>query len=1009
MKQKLLAFLLMGIMAVTTAFAQNRTITGRVVGADDGLPLPGVSVRVKGSSQGTTTGSEGTFTINVPEGAKTLTFTYIGYATKEATLGNSNSINVRLESDAKQLSEVVVTGYTNTSRANSVSATSKVSSKEVNNVAVASLDQILQGRAAGLTVQAGSGQPGSAARVIIRGQGSINGSSTPLYILDGVPIESSVFSTLNPNDFESVNVLKDAAATSLYGSRGSNGVILITSKRGRAGKTVFTYSGQGGVSVRTSSKFEMLTTPELLKLQENGKSGMGWTLSPLNAATNTSLGAGNKQRMLDSISKINNDWTDYLFQNGSFQSHQVGASGGNEKTKFYSSISYYNQEGIALRSGLERYNLRLNLDHNADKFVFGIQTAAGWSQSDFIESEGAVALANPYAAAFLALPWESPYDSQGNIITSGTRNNYPFAILDSRIGSNSLDRPFSTTNKNNQFKGTVALDASYELVKGLKAKSKMGIDFRETDGERSIYPGTYPGGLTNPGQQGSFSQANTRNLQLINTSGFNYFNVIGSKHEIDASALVEVLKENYKTFNYVGYGINAKLKDTPAGVTGGTTTNGLIPSVGGSKTSAGFVSLIGIARYTYDDKYTLQASFRRDGSSRLPEANRFQNFYSVGANWDAKKERFFEDVQFINDLRIRASYGTTANGNGTSDFGYLPTFGSVSYAGTAGVAPSSPGNPNYDWEYSKNANIGFDLGILNNRINIQADVYNRITDNLFISQQLSRTAGFSSLSVNAGKVRNRGIETLVDLDILKKNDLDFSININFGYNENEVTDLGQVNEYELGTSIIRKGLPLGSHYMVRYGGADPQTGNPIYYNRDGSTTNVYNAATQSVAEFGSSNAPFNGGFGSYLRYKGVDLSTFFSFMSGYSRFNNETYFLTNVGFAGSYNQTRTMLDVWTTPGQQTQIQRFGSQRQFTSYDIQDASFLRLRNVILGYNLPSSLVKRLGFLSGARLYAQGQNLLTWTKWQGFDPEDNNNIAQFEYPAARTFTFGLDVRF
>ena len=1014
MKKHLQSLVLLLFIALS-AMAQERVITGTVTSAEDRLPIPGVSVKIKGARIGTQTDAKGKYSLTVSSDADLLEFSYLGYKMESRPVTASGVINVGMVTDENALNEVVVTGYTSVSRAKSVSASTTVSGDKIASVPNGSFDQILQGRVPGLTAVAGSGQPGASARVIIRGQSSITGNNNPLYIMDGVPIEATVFQSLNPNDFESVNVLKDASATALYGSRGSAGVIVITSRKGVAGKTIITYNGQGGISTRTRAKFDMLTAPQLLGLQEAAKLGAGWTLSPLNTANVTATNtAAVKARRLDSLRNSQTDWGDIFFKDGSFQSHQVAASGGNEKTRFYSSLSYYNQEGITERSSLKRYNYRLNLDHKDGRLTLGMQSAVGFSRSNFIESEASVTLANPFAAAYLALPFEKPYDATGKIITTGIANQYNFPIYDSRIGSNALDRYNSTSNLQNQFKGTLSLNAAYEIAKGLKVKSTLGIDFRENNTERSIYPGTYPGGLSNiPGQQGSYGLGNARNFQLVSTSGFNYFNVFNEKHEVEGSALYERIDNRLNTYSFTGYGINPKLLNTGAGITPGTNTNSLIPVVAGAKTRAAFTSGIFIGRYTYDGKYTVQASYRRDGSSKLPEDTRFHNFYSVGLNWNAKKESFLEDVSFIDALRVRGSYGVAANGNGSgntnSDFAYIPTYSSISYAGVSGVAPTSPGNDILDWEYSKSFNVGFDADILKGIVTIQLDLYNKETEKVLIDQQLSRTSGFNSLTVNAGNVRNRGIETALDFKLIRSRDWDFSLNANFAYNKNEVTDLGQVEKFEQGTSIIRVGLPLGSHYAVKNAGVDPATGTQLYYNTDGTTTSVYNAASQSVAEFGSFNAPFTGGFGSVLRFKAFDFSTFFSFANNYSRYSNESYFLTNVGNIGAYNQTTALLNYWQTPGQVTDVPKLGTLRQFNSQDIYDASFIRLRNVIIGYTLPPNLIKSIKYISGVRVYLQGQNLYTWTKWPGFDPEDNNNIAQFEYPATRQFTFGLNVTF
>lgn len=1024
MKKILLILFVLGVCVIHNASAQARKISGKVISSDDGLPIVGASIKVLNSNQGTQSDANGSYSINVPAGASSIVVSYLGYNSQTVSIGNKTVVNVTLVGDVTQMNEVVVTGYTSSSRDKSTVSSTKVTAEKIANVPIASFDQVLQGRVPGLSVAAGSGQPGSTANVYIRGATSISGSTTPLYVIDGIPVESSVFSTLNPNDFESVDVLKDAAATSLYGSRGANGVLVITTKRGKTGKTVFNYDVQGGFSERSSTKFEMLTTPEQLELQRIIGTGPGFTLSTANtAAVNVTvngqrfaLTAAQKARSLDSLSQVNTKWDDLFFRTGSFQSHQLSASGGNENTRFYTALGYYSQEGIALGSKLDRYNMRFNLDHTSGKFKMGLQSGIGWSKSSFIQSEGGVALANPFAAAYLALPYETPYYNGGSQIytTNWTgQPTTPFPVFDSRLGSNALSRVTNAFSRNNQIKETISVNLSYEFFKGFTAKTTLGLDFRETNNESGVYPLTLQGSQTTNGAAGSYSPAISRNLQLIQTSGLQYLNSFG-KHDFYATALVESIRNRLQGFNYTAYGINPSLLNTPAGVSQGGATapaNTTIPVVGGNKTENGINSFMAIAKDTYDDKYTLQVSVRRDGSSQVPAINRWHNFFSVSGNWSMKKEAFLQDVKWLDVLRLRASYGTTATPFGTTNtsgnFGYLPLYGQTAYAGTTGIAPTTPGNPDYDWEFTKQTDLGVEFGMFKNRLRGTVDLYIKKTNNLFVTQKLSATSGFAEVSVNAGTMQNKGIEFQLEGDVVKSKDWLVNIFSNFSYNNNMITSLGQVSQFEGGTSIIRTGLPLGSHYTVKSAGVDPQTGEYLYYNRDGSTTTTYSAATQSVAEFGTYYAPYQGGFGLNVNYKGLSISSLFSYMQEFSRFNNQTYFLTNPANVAAYGLMDVTKTIWTTPGQITTIGKASSARQFNSVDIQDASFVRFRNLTIGYTLPTSVVSKLKYLSSVRIFAQGQNLYTWTKWTGFDPEDSNNIATFEYPTPRTFTFGLSV--
>ncbi len=1011
--KKLLRSLFILLFVAFSASAQNRTITGTVTAQEDGMPIPGVSVKVKGTTIGVSTDATGKFAISVPSSATTLEISSIGFVMRSLPIGSSNVVNVALLTDSKALGEVVVTGYGNLLKEKFTGSSNKVDSKAIENIPMASFDQILQGRAPGLYVAAGSGQPGSSARVTIRGIGSISGTTTPLYIVDGVPIESGAFSTMNPNDFESVDVLKDAAATAIYGSRGSNGVIVVNTKRGKSGELNFGYNTQFGFSNRTTPRFEMLNSKQRIQFEEevgleSGRTiGPGWYLSPNNPA-NAGLSAADKAfnaNALDSLRNSSIDWTDYFFRTGKMQQHEVNASGGGESVRFYTSVSYLNQEGIANDSYLERYTLRNNLDFKHKRLSGSLNATAGYSNSRFIVGEASTAIVNPFAAAHYALPYEKPYIN-GTLYHTGNIGTSPLEIFDFREGSDALERASSSLSKSNQIKATVNGKLAYEITTGLTASTLFGLDFRETNGTSLIRPGTYSGSQVSNGRQGSLSENLVRNLQMVSTSMLRYSKNINNLHDFDLQGIFETTANRYKTFTYTGFGINPKLIGTPAGITPGSAT-GFIPTIGGGRTQNLLVSIMGVGRYTYNDKYTISASYRYDGSSTVPDATRWKGFYSFGANWNVKKENFLEEVNWLNGLRLRASYGLTASPF-SSDFAYLPTYSNTRYASVTGVFPNAPGNPAYDWEYTKQLDIGVDFEMLDSRVRGGVDFYNKDVNNLFISQSLSGTSGFSSLSVNAGSLYNKGVDGHIQGDVIRNTDFRLTFGVNANYNKNQITDLGEVTEFIQGTSIIRVGLPLGTHFIPGWAGVNPANGNPQYYNLDGSVTSTYDRTAQSAATFGTYQPNFQGGFNTSLDYKGVFFEAFFTFANNVTRYNNEDFFNENVSF-GTSNQSTMVLDRWRKPGDITNVQRYGSARQFSSKDLQDASFLRFRNFTIGYRIPESIVQRTKVLRAATVSLQGQNLYTWTSWRGFDPEDNNNIATFEYPNPRTFTFGINLKF
>jgi TonB-linked SusC/RagA family outer membrane protein len=1014
--------LMLGIFALCTQIlAQNRTITGRITNPEN-EGIPNASVTVKGTRIGTVTGQDGRFSLEVPSTASTLVISSVGFANQEVSISGRSSFDINLSTAAGSLDEVVVTGYSRQKRSEYSGAGNKVEASKIAAVPSGSLDQILQGRSPGLLVTAGSGQPGANARVQIRGSSSISGGSSPLYILDGAPIEAGVFQALNPNDIESVDVLRDASATALYGNRGGSGVIVITTKKGRAGKTSFSYLGQGGRTEPGAQKFDMMNSTELLQFQENlgrlvNNNLPGWFYSPQNPrnANATPATLARNAFLLDSFRSINTDWRDVFMRTGSFQSHDINLSGGSGKTRFFNSLGYYKEEGIGIRSDMNRFSARSNIDHQTDRLTVSVNAYGGFTRRNFIESEGAVALANPFAAAYLANPYHKLFNDNGTVAVGG-----------GRVGPNAYDRLYTSSDKNNQLKTNLNVNTNYLITKQINVGAFLGLDYRETVGERQINPlsfaaqtAAFPIGprAATPTQTaqpagGLFNEAMTRFFSYVTRGNLGYRNVFGGRHDIDLQSYIELNKENNRFFNYTGYGINTSLLGTPAGITAGNVTNGLIPLVGGSRSERSYFGAIGTAKYTLDNKYTLNLSVRRDGTSILPEENRFTTFYSVGATWNVLKETFAGNWTKASDLRLRASYGTSANAGGfpLGSFGYLSSFGTGDYIGGGQlIAPTNAGNPEARWERITTLNIGSDFGFFRNRLTGTFDVYNKVTDDNLVSQQLSVTSGFASQTVNAAKIRNRGFEVQLNGDVVKTRDFTWTLGGNIAYNENEVLDLGQVNEFEQGTSIIRVGLPLGSHYIVKWGGVDPATGRPLYFDKEGKITNTYSAAN-AVAEFGTFNAPWIGSFNTGVNFKGLALEAFFTFQEGFSRFNNQDFFQLNHAFATSgYNMRREMSTMWSKPGDITDIQSPVFQREFSSKDIQDASYIRFRNLNLSYTFNNNVIQGLKVLSGARLFLQVQNLYTWTSWTGFDPEDNNNIAAYEYPTPRTYTVGINVNF
>ena len=1012
--RKITSLLAVLLLFSALAFGQDRAITG-TISDETGASISGASIKIKGTRTGVAADNNGQFRILAKNG-DVLLISFVGYQDLSVTIGSSSVINVSLKRSNIMGDEVVVTSFSRIKKSQYSGAVTKVTSDKINYVPVASFDQILQGRAPGILVTTGSGQPGSAARVQIRGASSINGGNSPLYIVDGMAIEGGVFQSLNPNDFESVDILKDAVATAQYGNRGSNGVIVATTKRGKSGKMIVTYSGQYGVTRPGQQKFDMMSSTEILSFQESlGKllnNGLpGWVNSPINPANANASAATKAQqaRTLDSLRGINTNWQDVFQRTGSFRSHDVNLSGGTGTTRYYLSAGIYDEDGIGLRSDLNRYTIRANIDNVSNKLTISFNSAVGYTKRDFIESENGVALANPFAAAYLALPYQKLFKDNGKPATGS-----------GRVGPNAYDRIFATTSFNNQIKMIGSFRINYDITKNVYIGSTSGIDYRVSDGERSIFPNTFaannaafptgpPAGSTIGG--GSFAQNYSNFFQYNTQVNVGYKNKFGTNHDMDIKAISEFTAEKQKGFNYTGFGINNKLLNTPVGITPGTASNALIPTRGGFKTQRALYAGMILGRYTYKDRYTLNGSYRKDASSQLAKGKRWATFYAGGVTWDILKENFTKKWKVFNELRLRGSYGTSANADGFSfgDFGYLPQYAGGTYAGGQTIVPSNAGNPEVTWEQIATTNLGIDFSILNRRVYGSLEIYNKKLTDGIVTQTLPAESGFGSQPVNAAVTNNRGVEVGITGEILRGQNFFWSVGANFAYNKNEIKDLGLVNEFEQGTEIVRVGLPIGSHYIVKWGGVDAATGAPLYYTKGKALSNTYSDNNR-LAEFGTYNAPWTGGFNTSIKIYDISIDALFTFQQGFSRFNNQDFFQLNHAFAlQGFNLRQEMLTMWQKPGDITNIQSPLFQRQFTSKDIQDASFTRFRNLTVAYNFNSKILEKIKVISAARVFVQGQNLYTWTNWVGFDPEDNNNIAQYEYPTPRTINVGLTVSF
>ncbi|WP_165958177.1 SusC/RagA family TonB-linked outer membrane protein [Segetibacter sp. 3557_3] len=1040
--RKLLMLMLCIVAASGYVMAQSRTITGRVLD-DKGNPVASASVSVKNSTNGTVTTPEGTFSLSVPASARAIVISSVGLDQREVPLTTSSTYSVTLSAAARDLAEIIVTGYTRERRSQFVGAATVISGKAVETVPVGSFDQALQGRAPGLLVNSGSGQPGASASITIRGVQSITGAgSQPLYVLDGVPLPSGAFQSLNSNDFESMTVLKDASAAALYGSRAGQGVIVITSKKGRAGGTNLQYRTQIGFTQRPqATNFDMMNTAEILSYEEREKvtGTPGWNYSKLNPAyanlpatspANAPFAPSQARynSILDSIRGINTDVLGLFFRQGISQQHELNVSGGTDKTRFYLSGSYFDQEGTDIRSQLKRYATRFNIEHSANNFTLQFNNTVGFSIMDQSEGEWyGNSTRNTFQMSWRAKPYENPYKPDGTLNYGSSTN------LNLRNIANAMEGIQNSTWRQNQIKLNSGLTVIYRLLPTITLKNTFGIDVNDDRYQRWVRPDSYIGSLQTF-QKGANFEAYRIASQMINTSSVVYAERF-DKHEVEVGGYFEAIRAYQKALGFTLYNLDPRLPETGQGagpIAISTGQANYTQTASSARSGYGIRSFFGMGRYSYNNKYSINGAIRRDETSRiLDPKNKGVTTWSLGGIWNAIQEDFIKSQNWLSDLKVRASYGSVANigsipvGNYgglqssslTSVTNYIsaqvPAFGASSYAGStiSGLVPTTPGNPNMTIEYILKQNLGVDVAVFKNRARLSVDVYKNLTKDMFVTQSLPGASGFVSAFINAGSMSNKGVELAASVDIIRTSAVDLTFSANHAFNKNNIEDLGLVDEYESGTFLLKEGLPYGTHYTYRYLGADPATGRPIYETLDGKTTNDLGKAGR-FSNFGTYLPKHVGGFNLDFRLGDFSVAALFSYQFGVIRSNNIESWVTRgiPGYAGAVNQSRRLLtDQWQKPGDEKFFQASLYDRDFTSADLQDAKFLRFRNLNVSYRIPAIKARGLSLVKSARMYVQMQNLWIWSPWKGPDPEDNNNISLNEYPNPRMIVTGIDINF
>ena len=955
------------LLLCSAAVAQTKVkVSGLVSSADDGLPLIGAGV-MDSQGNGVITDLDGKYEIMVEPGTELL-FSCIGFEDEKHLVPNAESLelNVAMQTESLKLEDAVVIAYGVRKKGTVAGSVSTVKADKIENTPAPAFDQALQGQVAGLTVLSSTGEPSASATMVIRGTNSINSGTAPLYILDGVAISASDFNTINPSDIESMSVLKDASSTSIYGARASNGVIVITTKRGRnTDKANVSFKAQAGVSSIAYGNWDLMNTAERIQYE-----------------IETGMSAGQNY---DILSQTDVNWLDAVYNNAAMlHNYELSVAGATDKTNYFVSGAYYNQNGIAPSSGFERYSFRSNLEQKIGKNVkMGVNTMFNY-QNIMQADEGSYTLVTPISAARFMLPYWNPFKEDGSLasINDGSWKGQ---------GQNPLEWIANNPARYKKYKALAMGFAEVEFIKNLVFRSQLSADFSHTTG----FGQTFPSYLPNQGEgTASRSSSDALNLQISNTLTYRFS--LDSQHDFTFMLGQEGEDYHAEGFSVTGKGQTNDFLTDIAFATRVTSWTSY------SDSDYSRVSFFGRGEYSYCDKYYFEASLRTDGSSRFGKDNRWGTFGAVGFMWNLRNEDFASDWRdWLSNAQLSFSSGTAGNSS-IPNYEHLELIGSNgNYMGDSAMRPVQPGNDNLSWESCWTTNLGLHAGFWN-RLNVDLEYYFKYTTDMLMAVPLSyaQSNGYGYRWENVGKMVNTGLELNVSADLVRSADFLWNFNFNMGYNLNRITELyNGVSEYENANTNTKLvvGHPLGEFYMNRYAGVNPANGDALWYDKDGNLTNELRDSDR-VLLGKSCNAPLQGGFGTLVSYRGLSLSAQFSWVGERYMVNNDRYFDESNGRFATYNQSRRLLDRWKEPGDITDIPRHGVFTEFDSRLLENASFLRLKNLMIAYSFPK-----------LRIYAQAQNLFTLTPFSGLDPEGVSNIYAAQYPMSRQFTLGLDLTF
>lgn len=978
MRKSILLFVLFTLTSIPLLlFAQGGyQVTGHIISVEDNQPMIGVSVLEKGTTNGVITDMNGNYSITVTKSPAILQFSYIGMKTMEKQVSAATRIDLKMESDAQMVEEVVVVAYGTRKKGTIAGAVSTVKAEKMENVPAAGFDQSLQGQTPGLTVISNSGEPSKAAVFQLRGTNSINSGTSPLFILDGVPISSADFNTISPGDIESISVLKDASSTSIYGARAANGVVVITSKRGLAiDKAKVTMRAQWGFSqLASDDNWVVMNTPERIQFEKE-----------------IGLDTGKDYNLL---SRTDVNWLDEVFNDRApLQSYELSVNRATDRLNYFVSGGFYDQEGIAQSSNFRRYNMRANAEVKASNWLkIGTNTMMAYEEIAQAE-EGEPALYTPISGSRFMLPYWNPYNADGSLASEndGTWTG---------TGQNPIEWMANNPVKYEKYKLLSTIFAEVTPIRDLTIRAQFAADYAHS----TAFMQSFPSYIIN-NKSGKAGRSSSDILSLSETLTANYRWALNDNHSLNFLLGQEGIDYRSTGFQVTTQGQN---NDRLTNLLSGTRAI----SWPDSNSAYAYLSFFFRGEYNYKELYYAEVAARTDASSRFGKDHRWGMFWSLGFMWNIKNEAFLKDIEWLTNAQIKLSTGTSGN----SEIPYYDHLalvaGDANYNDEAGIYPKQSGNEELSWEQTWANNIGLTLGIFN-RVNLNVDFYHKKTTNmLMLVPQSYAITGVGNRWDNIGAMMNRGVEIAMDGDVIRTKDFTWNLSANVSYNKNKLLELyNGVEEYVNSTTGLKYvvGHPVHEYYMNRYAGVNPANGDALWYTADGELTTEYREEDK-VMTGKTFDSPWAGGFGTTLMWKGLSLSAQFSWMAKRCVMNNDRFFEESNGLYSAYNQSRRLLyDRWKKTGDITDIPRYGVTAQLDDRFLENSSFLRLKNLTLAYALPQSLLNKTHFFTSARVYLQGQNLFTWTGFTGLDPEVASNVYRAQYPASRQFTLGIDISF